>query len=219
MYTLLVPLGIYARRILPSGITDTDQIVPSLLTNEGIFHPALSALLLVVMVAAAMSSLDSVLLVMASTCQRDVVELLRRAPSEDGAVRAARWYVAVFALVTALLALRPPGGIVTLTAFSGSLYAACFLPAIVFGLYWRRGNGAVVGASFVAGLAVLFVWRRFPVGEVVHEVFPALLLSTAAYVVVARLSAPHGAPEVARLFGEPGPARGRGEVAVALEVE
>lgn len=203
VYSLLVPIGIYARRIFPTGMTDTDQIVPALLSSGGVFHPAVSAFLLVAMVAAAMSSLDSVLLVMASTCERDIVGLLRPSASEGHAVFATRLYVAIFALITAVIALNPPGGIVTLTAFSGSLYAACFLPAIVFGLYWRRGNGAAVLASFVAGLAVLFLWNRLPTPDV-HEVFPALLLSTAAYVLVSRATVPNTAHRVAGLFARNG---------------
>lgn len=83
VYSLLLPIGLYARNILPGGIEETDLVVPTLLTG-GVFHPAVSAFLLVAMVAAAMSSLDSVLLVMASTCERDVVGLWRRA-AENGA--------------------------------------------------------------------------------------------------------------------------------------
>jgi Na+(H+)/acetate symporter ActP len=36
-----------------------------------------------------------------------------------------------------LLALNPWGDIVEITAFSGSLYAACFLPSLVIGLFWK----------------------------------------------------------------------------------
>ena len=77
-----------------------------------------------------------------------------------------------------LISLNPPGGIVTLTAFSGSLYGACFFPAIVFGLHWKRGSGSAVMASFIIGITILLTWDFLPGSEVVHEVFPAMLLST-----------------------------------------
>lgn len=184
VYSLLVPVGLYARRVIPGGITDTDLVVPTLLATDGVFSPLASAFLLVAMVAAAMSSLDSVLLVTASTAERDIMGILRPGRSDTTAMRATRVYVGIFALITAAVSLNPPGSIVTLTALSGSLYGACFFPAIVMGLYWRRGNGAAVVGSYVAGLAGLFLWRYTPWAEALHQVFPALILSMFTYLVI-----------------------------------
>ncbi|MFQ5536524.1 MAG: sodium:solute symporter [Gemmatimonadota bacterium] len=188
VYALLIPVGIYARRIFPTGIEDTDLVVPGLLTQAHVFNQGAAAFLLVAMVAAAMSSLDSVLLVMASTVERDIVSILRPGRSERQAIRWTRGWVFLFAGITALIALNPPGGIVSMTAFSGSLYGACFFPAIVLGLYWRRGSGAAVITSFAAGVGTLLLWDLIPGHEVLHKVFPALILATAAYVGTAILT-------------------------------
>lgn len=182
VYTMLVPIGLYAQNIFPGEFTDSDRIVPALLTDPSIFHPSLSGLVLLALIAGAMSSLDSVLLVMASTCHRDLLEPWTRNVTGYYAVRATRWYVVLFAFICTLIALDPPGSIVRLTAFSGSLYAACFFPPLIFGLYWRRGNGTAVTATFLAGVAVLLLWRPLGVWDGVHEVFPAILLSTLVFV-------------------------------------
>ncbi len=200
VYSLLVPVGLYARRIIPGNVEDTDLVVPTLLATEGVFSSLGAAFLLVAMVAAAMSSLDSVLLVMASTTERDIVGVFRPAGSDTAALRATRFYVGVFALVTAMIALNPPGGIVTLTALSGSLYGACFLPAIVLGLYWRRGSGAAVIGSYAAGLAPLFLWRYTPWSAALHQVFPALALSLLTYVVISLVGPTVQTERVERLF-------------------
>ena len=89
VYSLLLPIGLYARELMAGGIQDSDLVVPSLLTS-GIFSPLVGSFLLVAMVAAAMSSLDSVLLVTASTCQRDVVGLWKGDLSERRALRHTR---------------------------------------------------------------------------------------------------------------------------------
>ena len=201
VYALLVPIGLYSRRIFPTGMEDTDRIVPALLAGGDLFSPAVAAFLMVAMIAAAMSSLDSVLLVTASTCERDIVNLWRPSPSEAASLRSTRFYVGLFAFITALIALNPPGGIVTLTAFSGSLYAACFFPAIVLGLHWSRGNGTAVITSFVLGIATLLLWDYIALGVGVHAVFPALLLSLLAYVILSLYLSPHRGPELQRLFG------------------
>ena len=120
---------------------------------------------------------------------------------KDGAtIRATRLYVGLFAFITALIALNPPGGIVTLTAFSGSLYAACFLPSIVLGLSWRRGNGRAAAASIVVGFAVLLLWKYLPFAAGIHQVFPAMLGSTLAYAALSLRGASNDAEDVVRLF-------------------
>tara|TARA_B000000460_G_scaffold200798_1_gene147395 strand:+ start:1473 stop:2936 length:1464 start_codon:yes stop_codon:yes gene_type:complete len=182
VYTLLVPIGLYAHRIIETPLADSDMVVPTLLSNNAVFNPLLSSFLVLAMVAAAMSSLDSVLLVMASTFHRDIISIKKSERSKELHVRATRMYVIAGAIITALIALRPPGGIVTLTSFSGSLYAACFLPAILLGLHWRRGNSLAVCSSMVAGVFVLLLWPFFPLSDSIHKVFPAMLLSTILYL-------------------------------------
>jgi Na+/pantothenate symporter len=190
VFSLLTPIGLFARRILPPGLEDTDRVVPALLAGGEVFGPFVSAFLFVAMVSAAMSSLDSVLLVVASTCERDLVGLIWKGRSERAILQSTRVYIALFAVVTALVALNPPGGVVSITAFSGSLYAACFLPSLLFGLYWNRGNGRAVLTSYAAGIACLIVWPHLPEVALVHRVFPAVILSTLAYVSVSLLTPP-----------------------------
>ena len=108
--------------------------------------------------------------------------------------------MALFALITAIIALNPPDGIVGLTALSGAIYGACFGPALLFGLYWRRGNGAATVASFLTGLLVLLLWNRLPFGGGIHQVFPGVALSFAVYWVVAKLTPSYASQEVDRLF-------------------
>jgi len=185
-YTALVPIGLYARFVLPPELTDTDRVVPELLAAPGVFAAPVAALLLVV----------------ASTFERDVLGSLWSRASELGALQATRLWVALFALLTAAVALEPPGGIVALTAFSGSLYAACFFPSVVLGLHWARGDGASALASFGTGIAALWIWPRLPWAGDLHRVFPALALSTLAYVALALLRRSRPPERVADLFRE-----------------
>jgi SSS family transporter len=200
VYSLLVPIGLYARAIIPEGVTETDQVTPLLLTRADVFGPGVAAFLLLAMVAAAMSSLDSVLLVVAATTERDIVGVLRGAVAESAELARTRIWVAVFALLTALVALRPPGGIVALTVLSGALYAACFVPALLMGLFWRRGDGVAVLASIAAGVLVLLIWPRFPIAATVHQIFPAVLASVSAYAALSWRRPVVASPTLDRLF-------------------
>ncbi len=163
------------------------MIVPILVSDSDVFPPWVADFLIVAMMAAAMSSLDSVLLVSASVLYKDVVEVIHPAAHPLTWTRVG---VVGLALLAAAVALRPPGGIIEITIFSGSLYAVCFFPAIVFGLHWRRGSAQAVLASMVSGVLVLVGWLLVGGRDFVHEVFPALLVSSLSYVWVANVTRP-----------------------------
>jgi SSS family solute:Na+ symporter len=91
----------------------------------------------------------------------------------------------LLALISAGFALNPPGDILAITIFSGSVYAACFFPAVVCGLYWRKGSAVGVLASMASGAATLVVWIGTGMSSVLHEVFPALVVSLVVYCIVA----------------------------------
>ena len=92
------------------------------------------------------------------------------------------------AVVAAIFSIEPPGDIIEITIFSGSLYAVCFFPAVVLGLHWRRGSSLAVLWSMFLGISTLFVWLLLDLKETLHEVFPALLVSLTAYVVCSMMS-------------------------------
>ena len=79
----LFPVGLYARMLL-EGISDTDLVVPMLVNDVNVFPTFVADFLVVAITAAAMSSMDSVLLVAGSVLSRDVVGALREVDGSDG---------------------------------------------------------------------------------------------------------------------------------------
>jgi SSS family transporter len=178
----LLPIGIYAHLFL-TEVADTDLIMPMLLAST-MFPEYVAAFLVLAMLAAAMSSLDSVLLVAASTLERDVVSMALPGLSERNNLNLTRILVVVVAALTATIALNPPGGVIQMTIFSGSIYTVCFFPALIIGLHWRRGNGISVVASMIAGLTTLIMWIATDLNDIVHEIFPGLMVSLLVYGIV-----------------------------------
>ena len=154
--------------------------MPTLLTSGTVFPSWAADFLFVSILAAAMSSIDSVLLVSASTFYKNIV-----APYvlDSKPVFWTRAAVVLMAVVAAIFSINPPGDIIEITIFSGSLYAVCFFPAVVLGLHWRRGSSLAVLWSMFLGISTLFVWLLFDLKQTLHEVFPALLVSITAYVI------------------------------------
>jgi SSS family transporter len=173
----MFPIGLYAHLIL-DNVTDTDLIVPRLVNDPAIFPFWVTDLLIVSIVSAAMSSMDSVLLVASSTLYKNIIAPFKAIENE---VRWSRAAVIGFACVSAFMALNPPGDIVSITIFSGSLYAVCFFPPVVFGLYGRIASARTTLMSMILGMSTLILWITLGLSSLLHEVFPALLMSASVY--------------------------------------
>ncbi len=183
----LYPVGIYAH-LLMSGVTDTDLIIPTLVNDPSVFPIWAGDFLFIAIIAAAMSSMDSVLLVAASTFYKNLIQPFNLASAQTFPLAWTRAAVLFLAVISAGFALNPPGDILAITIFSGSLYAACFFPAVVCGLYWQKGSAFGVLASMAVGVATLLAWIGSGMSSVLHEVFPALAMSLLVYYVTARIS-------------------------------
>ena len=202
-YLFMLPVGLLAHAFAApevfstGGQIQTDRVVPYLLSAEvDVLGPVLGAFFLTALAAAAMSSLDSVLLVAASSVDHDVIS--PGATSSPGAMRRTRCWVLVLAAVAASLALLRLRGIVEMSSFSGSIYAACFLPALVVGLFWKRGTRSGALASLGIGLPVTIGWfyaKKLPALsalESIHEVFLGTGISLLIYWLVSLMTVPSG---------------------------
>ena len=199
-YFCLLPLGAMARAVLePAAITDTDSVVPYLLGPGDVLGPFVGTLFLLVLVSAAMSSIDSVLLVAASTISRDVIHLADvNTGGQDtrDEVRRTRFWIVTISFAAATSALLPQTqDIVRMTKFSGSLYGACFLPVLVIGLFIRRRVALAAMATMVVGSACVigvFILRTAGVTSM-QEVYPGIATGLLVFLVVSRVGTARGA--------------------------
>ena len=198
VFIFLLPIGLLARQIFADGAIDPDMIVPTLVASEQWVHPAIGAFLFLALLAAAMSSIDSVLLVAATTLHRDVLRLARPAKNLGRTVLETRALTIAIGVATALVAINPPGGIIPLTAISGSLYSACLMAPILFGLFALNPSRQAATASMVVGAATLLLATFTPISDLVHPIFAATGLSVVTYLLVQAWQARTSDPERGR---------------------
>jgi SSS family transporter len=181
-YSCLLPIGALAHALIPlDAVAESDQVIPYLLGEANMMGPVLGVLFLVVLLSAAMSSIDSVLLVAASTIDHD---LLASEDTDAHAVRRTRAWVVIVSATSMLVAISPfTKDIMTLTAFSGSLYGACFLPTLVFGLLWKRRSAAAAIASILSGAVAVVAWfiARHLGWTDIHEVYIGLTVGLGVF--------------------------------------
>ena len=103
--------------------------------------------------AAALSTADGLLLVIATAVSHDLYSKIINPKASYGArFLASRVMIVVAAALAAFAALPRLALIVQLVAWAFSLAAATFFPVVLLGIFWRRANGNGAIAGMIGGL-------------------------------------------------------------------
>jgi SSS family solute:Na+ symporter len=185
VYTVLcVVLGLAAAVVVP-GLANPDGAMAALLARVPC---ALSLVVFLSIVAAAVSTLTAVMLTLSSIVARDIARTLNPGIGEETELAAGKAAIPVIAAVCCVFASLRPGLIVVLSSLaSGGLLAQ--VPAVFGAFFWRRGTSQGAILSMIAGaltMIVLSAWKVNFLGQ-----WPSvwtLAVSTASYVLASLLS-------------------------------
>jgi len=171
-------------------IGHTDEVVGFMLAKFD--NQLISGISLAALMAAGMSSLAAVTLIVGTALVNDLWDIYRPM-SETKIVRRTRGTMVVYCFLVFMLTIFPPAGVVELTAFSGAIFAASFFPSIFGGLYIRWGTGHGAFWSMLTGMAGCMIWRlgfrfEYAILNDVHEIIPSVLIATVVYFVVSRMT-------------------------------
>ncbi|WP_053217255.1 sodium/pantothenate symporter [Virgibacillus senegalensis] len=174
-------IGVFARPILP-GIEVGDRVMP-LIALE-VLPPWLAGIVLAAPLAAIMSTVDSLLLIVSSTIVKDVyINYIKPEASRKKVQRMSMGITALLGILVFLMAVNPPDLIIWLNLFAIGGLEAAFIWPIVMGLYWEKGNKYGAIASMLAGIISYILFQSFypePFG--MHAVVTSILLALLAYV-------------------------------------
>jgi SSS family solute:Na+ symporter len=152
-------------RIFHPDLANPDLAIPTLTRSV---LPALGgAVFLAGVIAAGMSTFAGVLIITSTSLVRDIIEnALGRPLSQARELALARLASAIVGCISILIALRPPGLVLVLTAFAWAVIASTNLWPLLFGIYWKRTSRAGTFASMIIGAGVALVWSalRNPFG-------------------------------------------------------
>ncbi|MDH7556119.1 MAG: sodium:solute symporter family protein [Candidatus Methanosuratincola sp.] len=144
-------------------VTYRDAVTPTLL---GILPPWLTIFGLVAIIAASISTIDSIILTLSSMSIRDVFLPLRPKLSQKAQISVGRAVMIVLALGCMVFSLSRPGLIVDLSVLSSSLLLP-IAPLVLGSFLWGRGGKRSALASLVAGFATataLYYLKLSPLG-------------------------------------------------------
>ncbi|MBP9561690.1 MAG: sodium:solute symporter family protein [Syntrophorhabdaceae bacterium] len=140
---------------------NVDKVIPIYIEQ---FYPQwFVAIFLVTLMSAAMSANSAQFHTLGASLSRDIFEqalLKGKSVAETTIVTRIGIVFSIFA--TLILGLILPEGTVAIaTAFFFGLSGATFIPAYLFGLYWRRGTKAAAKASILGGFFSSLIWMVF----------------------------------------------------------
>ncbi|HHT94492.1 MAG TPA: sodium:solute symporter [Clostridia bacterium] len=171
---------------IPNGSVDT--IVPNMLVK--ILPDAFLGIFMVLILAASMSTLSSLVLVSASSISVDLVKgYIKKDMSEKSQLTLFRILCGVFVVISVIMALMNNNAIVTLMNLSWGTLAGCFLGPYVVGIYSRRADKVSAFAGMLSGFTVmmtLVIIKGMTYSTVAGCI--AMATSVAVSFIVSRLS-------------------------------
>lgn len=155
VYTLVsVTWGFSALIALP-GLSTPDLATPRLLSSDMV-PPILAEIVMIGILAAAISTIDSIMLTLSSMLSRDVYAHAAGHRDEARQVRFGKWALAVIA-VLALLFAELRLNLIAVLSVAASTGLAVVVPAIIGAFYWRRGTSAGALVSVLGGSAIVLL--------------------------------------------------------------
>ncbi|MBP1561544.1 MAG: sodium/solute symporter [Oscillospiraceae bacterium] len=171
-----------------------DSIVPAML--KAALPEFLIGIVVVLVLSASMSTLSSLVLTSSSTLTIDLIKpFMKNEMTEKKQVLIMRVFIAVFLLVSVIIALNPNAYITTLMSISWGALAGAFLAPFMYGLFSKKVTKAAVWTSFVSGVGI----------TVVHMVIFSLGFfpeaTKAAASLKLNMASPINAGAIAMIFG------------------
>lgn len=147
-------------RVLFPALKDPEQVFPTII---GTVNPWFGAILFVILIALAISTADSILLVASSAFSRDVIQrFFKPDMKNESVVLLSRLAVPVVGIIGAIIALRTPQLMFFLTVYASNGLACTFGPALLLSLYWKRYTKWGMLASMISGFVIVVTWYNIP---------------------------------------------------------
>jgi sodium/proline symporter len=190
--------GIAGRALLP-GLADAETVLPAM--AHALLPTLFVGLYLVIVLAASMSTVDSLLILVSSSIARDIVQnVFGPAMTERRIARIGQASTVAIGLAALLFAMGEVRLIFWFVLFAWSGLASAFTPVVLLALFWRRTTRAGAIAGMIAGFVTAVLWVVFlkPYTYDLYEMIPGFLAGAGATVVVSLWTRPD--PDAVREF-------------------
>lgn len=166
-----VTAGVAGRALYP-GLEDHESIFPVISSN--LFPPIIAGMLLVVVLSAIMSTVDSLLLLASSSVVRDTYQKIMGSDDSDERLSTyGKLLTVVIGVIAVVLGMREPKVIFDFVLASWSGLGSAFGPVILGILYYKRITWLGVLCGMLGGFAASVIWLIY-FKEAYHGLYEAV---------------------------------------------
>ncbi|MBE6615881.1 MAG: sodium/proline symporter [Ruminococcaceae bacterium] len=189
-----IVIGIVGRALYPVAFTDNASAENIFILLSTSMLPALLAgLVCAGILAAAISSSDSYLLISASAIAKNIYKgIIRKQASDKEVMWVTRGILVAITLFAMVVATGGNQIIFTIVDFAWAGLGATFGPLMLFSLFWKKTTYPAAVAGMVTGGVTVLIWNFFisKLGGIfaIYELLPAFILSSIVIVVVSKLT-------------------------------
>jgi SSS family solute:Na+ symporter len=191
VWTLIVLVGAVMVGIVGLGtlgtLEDPETVTTALAV--AILPPWLVGIIIAAATAAMMSTVDSQLLIAATSVAEDFWKsLISRKASPERLLLVGRIATVFIGVAAFLLGIKAERAVYWLVLYAWGGLAASFGPALILSLRWPRTTKWGVLAGMIVGAATIVVWYNVPVlKNAIYELVPGFFFSLIAVIVVSLL--------------------------------
>lgn len=180
-------IGVLARAVMP-GIEVADTVMPTLAME--VLPSFVAGIVLAAPMAAIMSTVDSLLILVSATIVKDLYVNYIKPDSSEKQIKTLSFYVTtIVGLLVVFFAMTPPDLIIWLNLFAFGGLESVFIWPVVLGLYWEKGNKYGAIASMIVGMgSFIIIDQYYPTPFGMHTVVLPIVFSFLVYVTVSLLT-------------------------------
>ncbi|WP_432665616.1 sodium/proline symporter [Wukongibacter baidiensis] len=193
-WSLFAYMGVFAIGILgivlygPGTITDRELLVPQMLTD--LLPPWLAGVMLAAILAAMMSTADSLLLVVTSSVSEDIVHAaLGKKLTEKQLVKLSRLVVIGSGLLGLVLGMTANALVFTIINWYTAGVACSFAAIILLTLFWKKLSGKAIVPMIICGFATTVIWMSTGLEKVITSRFVVFALNIVVGIVISLIFA------------------------------
>ncbi|MFW6282345.1 MAG: sodium:solute symporter family protein [bacterium] len=195
IYLSIVIIGLGARILIPTaeGISSVDEIFPFIL--DRLITYKFSGFILISMIAAAVSTCNSQLLILANAISYDIYNTITsKTIDSETFLNLNRIFVGLGGTISLLFALNPPESSLIYGAKIWAIFGASFLVPLYGGVFWKKATKEGAVAGFTGGLITCLIFYIFRIGYtritpitsdyIVNPVLPGVIVSLLLFIIV-----------------------------------
>lgn len=183
-----VTAGMAGRALFP-GLEDAETIFPVL--SSELFPPLITGVMMVIVLSAIMSTVDSLLLLASSAVVRDTMQkIIGSAKSDQTLAGYGKIVTILIGVIGIAFAIEEVKFIFWFILFAWSGLGAAFGPVIICMLYYKRTTLAGVAAGMLGGFLTSIIWVLvFKVDSYdLYEMIPGFIVGLTLTLVVSLLT-------------------------------